>query len=166
MAFFRFRPIDFSLSKRAKAEYFQGLSSVGTPPGTLQRPETQNPPEPNPMFKSSSHAPDQALKNYVLIIYALQAASYLTVISYFVAPLLAYWKRKDAQGSWLETHLRWQLNSFFYSLIGLAVGILAFATPVGLPILAVTSMWFVYRIGQGWTRLSRSQPITGEKANA
>lgn len=116
------------------------------------------------MFKPSSRAPDQALQNYVLVIYALQAASYLTLVSYFIAPLLALWQRKAARGSWLDSHLRWQLNSFYFSLVGITLGILSFASPVGLPLIAITSMWFVYRIGQGWTRLSRRQPISGDPA--
>ncbi len=111
------------------------------------------------MIKPASHAPDQSLRNYATIIYFLQAATYVLGITYLIAPLLAYWKRKDAQGTWLESHLRWQINSFWFSLAGLALGMATFTTPAGLPILAATSMWFVYRIGQGWVRLSRGQAI-------
>ena len=111
------------------------------------------------MFKPASHAPDQALRNYALAIYALQAASYFTGITYLLAPLLIYWKRKEAEGTWLESHFRWQFYSFWYSLPGLAIGILTLPFEVGLPILAITAVWFVYRIGQGWTRLSRGQAI-------
>lgn len=111
------------------------------------------------MFKPATHAPDQQLRNYALAIYALQAATFVIGITYFLAPLLAYWKRKEAQGTWLESHLRWQLNTFWFSLAGLVLGSLTLSFAVGLMILAATSMWFVYRIGQGWTRLSRGQAI-------
>ncbi len=111
------------------------------------------------MFKPASHAPDQTLRNYVTAIYVLQAATFGIGITYFLAPLLIYWKRKEAHGTWLESHLRWQFHSFWYSLPTLAIGLLTLSFPVGLPILAITTMWFVYRIGQGWTRLSRGQPI-------
>ncbi len=115
------------------------------------------------MFKPASHAPDQSLRNYATAIYALQAATFITGISYFLAPLLAYWKRKEAQGTWLESHLRWQINTFWFSLVGIALGLLSFTflPQAGLMILSASSMWFVYRIGQGWTRLSRGQAIGG-----
>jgi uncharacterized membrane protein len=113
------------------------------------------------MFRPASHAPDQALRNYAIAIYALQAATYVTGITYLLAPLLAYWKRKQAHGTWLESHLRWQINTFWFSLAGIAIGGAALATPVGIMILAATSIWFVYRIGLGWTRLSRGQAIGG-----
>jgi len=111
------------------------------------------------MFRPASHAPDQSLRNYALAIYALQAASLIVGITYFIAPLLIYWKRKEAEGTWLESHLRWQFNTFWYSLLGLAIGLVTLEFEVGLAILSITSIWFVYRVGQGWTRLSRSQPI-------
>jgi uncharacterized membrane protein len=111
------------------------------------------------MFRPSSYAPDQALRNYALAIYALQAASYFTVISYFIAPALAYWKRKEAQGTWLESHLRWQINTFWFSLGGIVLGLLTLYLEWGVFILIINSLWFVYRIGQGWTRLSRGQAI-------
>jgi len=111
------------------------------------------------MFKPASHAPDQSLRNYATAIYALQAATYLVGITYFIAPLLAYWKRKEAQGTWLESHLRWQINTFWFSLAGLALGLLTLYLEVGIGVLAVTSIWFVYRIGQGWSRLGQGRAI-------
>lgn len=111
------------------------------------------------MIKPASHAPDQSLRNYATIIYLLQAATYFTGITYFLAPLLIYWKRKEAHGTWLESHFRWQFNTFWYSLPGVAIGLVMLPFEVGIAILAITSIWFVYRIGQGWTRLSRGQAI-------
>lgn len=114
------------------------------------------------MFKPTSHAPDQALRNYALAIYALQAAGFIVGIPYFIAPLLAYWKRKAAAGSWLESHLRWQINSFWFSLAGFASGLVLLSTPpIGITLLSITALWLVYRIGQGWARLSRGQPMGG-----
>ena len=118
------------------------------------------------MFRPASHAPDQQLRNYATAIYALQASTYVLGVTYLLAPLLAYWKRKQAQGTWLESHLRWQINTFWFSLAGLAVGLLTLYLQLGIFVLAATSLWFVYRIGQGWTRLSRGQPIGAGPARA
>jgi len=100
------------------------------------------------------------LKNLATLVYILQAVTIPLVVTYFIAPLIVYWKRKQAKGTWIESHLRWQINTFWYSLTGLVIGILASATPIGGFILAPTLLWFVYRIGQGWTRLSRGQMMT------
>ena len=105
----------------------------------------------------SAKQPD-ALKNLATLVYALQAA-FPFVIPYFIAPLVAYWKLNEARGTWLESHLRWQINTFWFSLAGIFIGILTFSSPLGLVILSATSIWFVFRIGQGWTRLSRSQKM-------
>ena len=104
----------------------------------------------------------KALKNLATVVYALQAATMPLVVTYFIAPLLVLWKRKQAKGTWVESHLRWQLNTFWFSLIGFIIAIPTLATPVGVFILAPTVLWLVYRIGQGWTRLSRGQPMLGE----
>ncbi len=112
------------------------------------------------MSETNPSAEDiKALKNFATLVYLLQAATFGFGITYFLAPLAIYWKRRQAQGTWIESHLNWQLNTFWFSLAGLAAGTLAWPTPVAWMILIATSMWFVYRIGQGWTRLSRGQPI-------
>ncbi len=103
----------------------------------------------------------KALTNLATIIYVLQAATIPLAITYLIAPLLIFWKRKQAKGTWLETHLRWQLNTFWFSLVGFIIGILTATASmqVATIILATTLMWFVYRIGQGWTRLARGQAM-------
>lgn len=101
----------------------------------------------------------KALKNIATAIYALQAITIPLVVTYFIAPLFIYWKRKQARGTWIESHLRWQINTFWFSLVGFVIALLTIATPVGTFILAPTLLWFVYRIGQGWTRLSRGQAM-------
>jgi len=103
----------------------------------------------------------KALKNLVTVAYLLQTATIPLVVTYFVAPLLIYWQRKRAKGTWLESHFRWQINTFWFGLAGFAIGVLALSVfvQVGSIILAATLLWSVYRIGQGWTRLSRGQEM-------
>ncbi len=104
----------------------------------------------------------KSLKKFAILVYILQAATIPLVITYFIAPLLIYWKRKQARGTWLESHLRWQANTFWFSLIGIIIGVATSTIQIGLVILSITSMWFVFRIGQGWTRLSRGQGMLAE----
>ena len=99
-------------------------------------------------------------KNLATVIYALQAGTFPLVITYFIAPMVIYWKKDDVAGTWLESHLRWQLNTFWYSLVWFAVGFALLPLgPVGLVISIAGLMWFVFRIVQGWSRLSLGNPM-------
>ena len=103
----------------------------------------------------------RALKNLATVVYLLQTATIPLVVTYFIAPLLVYWQRKRAKGTWLESHFRWQINTFWFGLAGFSIGVLTLSAivQVGSIILAATLLWSVYRIGQGWTRLSRGQAM-------
>ncbi len=100
----------------------------------------------------------EAAKKWAAIGYALQAASFLVGISYIAAVILAYLKRSEARGTWVETHYLWQIRTFWYSLLwGMLAGI-AWMWMVGVVILVATLIWMTYRIVAGWVRLSENQP--------
>ncbi|MDD5033701.1 MAG: hypothetical protein PHE55_03000 [Methylococcaceae bacterium] len=101
----------------------------------------------------------QSAKNLATVIYALQAAGFAIGISYLVAPVIIYLKRASVTGTWVESHLRWQLNTFWYSLAGVALGLFTLQSMAGFMILAATVLWVVFRIVQGWSRLSRGQSM-------
>jgi uncharacterized membrane protein len=107
------------------------------------------------------------------IIYALQAAPIIFFgITYIIAVIINYVKKDDVKGTWLESHFRWQRNTFWYSLLWaiivfiLAIGISitgAFLNIValerGLAIFVVfifiaDGIWVIYRIVKGWLNLS------------
>ncbi len=74
------------------------------------------------------------LVTWTQVIYALHAFSLLTgilgaatVVGAFltgwpsiIAVVLNYVKRSDVQGTWLESHFRWQIRTFWYGLFGSA----------------------------------------------
>lgn len=113
-------------------------------------------------MNSAPSKPDASLKKIATLVYVLQAATYGLLITFFIAPLVIYWKRQAVRGTWVESHLRWQLNSFWFGLAGVGLGLATFSTPLGVFFLAATNIWLVFRIGQGWTRLSRGQTM-GDK---
>jgi uncharacterized membrane protein len=115
------------------------------------------------MNANTTHRPNathQSEKNLVTVVYALQAATFAIGITYFIAPVINYYKRSAVAGTWLESHFRWQLDTFWFSLIAAVIGIALM--PLGLislMILTGDSMWFVFRIVRGWSQLSRSEPV-------
>ena len=120
-----------------------------------------------------------ALFTWTEVIYALHAFSLVTgiigaatVIGAFltgwpsiIAVILNYIKRGQARGTWLDSHFRWQIRTFWYGLLWVALcGLFIVATlGVGLLVvwlpLAIVTVWFIYRIVRGWTRLRAGRPM-------
>jgi len=120
-----------------------------------------------------------SLYSWTQVIYALHALSLLigilgtaTVIGAFligwpsiIAVILNYVKGSDVRGTWLESHFRWQIRTFWYGLLWVSlcmafiiltfgVGILIAWLPLGL-----VSLGFIYRIARGWIRLRDGKPM-------
>ena len=102
---------------------------------------------------------DASLRRLTAIVYALQLAGYFTLVSPIGGALINYLKRDEAAGTWMESHFRWQLRSFWITLAGVAVGVATLAVFVGFFILGVTLMWFLYRAIKGWIELSEGKPM-------
>jgi uncharacterized membrane protein len=103
----------------------------------------------------------QSLKNIAIAVYVLQGLSFLPpfVITFFVAIILDYIKLDDARGTWLESHFRWQIRTFWFGLFWYALGGLTFFFLVGAPIIFATSLWLIYRILKGWLNLNDGMPM-------
>lgn len=109
-------------------------------------------------------APDRdpridSLKTLSMVIYALYALSLFAGVTAIVAIVLNYIKRDEVRGSWLESHFRWQIRTFWWSVLWLIVGTLTVVILVGWIVLGVAFVWFVYRIAHGWLKLNDGLPI-------
>jgi uncharacterized membrane protein len=98
-----------------------------------------------------------------LIGAATVVGSFLGSLPSIAAVICNYVKRGDARGTWVETHYRWQIRTFWYALlwglIGWALTITIIGAVVGVPILIALTLWLLYRIGRGWLRLRDRQPM-------
>jgi uncharacterized membrane protein len=119
------------------------------------------------------------LFNWTQGIYALHAFSLLTgiigaatVVGAFltgwpsiIAVILNYVKRREVRGTWLESHFRWQIRTFWYGLLWVGLCVLFVVMTLGIGILiawlplAIVSVWFVYRIVRGWLALRDGRPM-------
>ena len=107
----------------------------------------------------TDHA-EQSLIRLAQIVYALQAASFLTSsLTLFAGVVINYVRREDVTGSWLESHFRWQIKTFWLSLLGMVVGGLLTVVLIGWAVLAATMLWLIYRIVKGWLYLSERRPM-------
>ena len=79
--------------------------------------------------------------------------------------IVAYVKRGEAQGTWVASHLRWLIRTFWFSLMWGMIGVLFAITFIGLviaiPLWAVASIWVIYRVIRGYLLFNESKPIPG-----
>ncbi len=101
----------------------------------------------------------QSLKTLTAIIYALYAATFISGITCIIAIVLNYVKRDDAHGTWLESHFRWQIRTFWFGLLWAFLGALTWVLMIGMLIMAVNSIWLIYRIAKGWLNLNDRKPM-------
>jgi len=94
---------------------------------------------------------------------ATVVGSFLGSVPSIVAVILNYVKRGDARGSWLESHYRWQIRTFWFAIGWVLLAGVLILTLVGIPfafaILVGVSLWLVYRIARGWLRLRDRLPM-------
>ena len=93
------------------------------------------------------------------VIYGLYGASLVVGITWIVAIVLNYIKREDVAGTWLASHFRWQIRTFWFSLLWAFIGALTFVLIIGIFILIADFVWYVYRIAKGWLRLNEGKPM-------
>jgi uncharacterized membrane protein len=137
------------------------------------------PPLPGSRMNGSTTyiEPEAGLVRITHITYALHALGLAigafgasTVIGAFVfgwpsiiAVIINYVKKGDARGTWLESHFRWQIRTFWFALLWVIVAGLAFLTVIGIPLafvmIFVLGIWAIYRIARGWLRLNDRQPM-------
>jgi len=121
--------------------------------------------------------PREGLVRLTHVIYGLHAFSALTgmlspamILTAFlsgwpsiIAVILNYVKRSEVRGTWLDSHFSWQIRTFWFALLWLAIGGVLFATVIGIPFAIVlwlaTGIWVLYRIIRGWLALSSQREL-------
>jgi uncharacterized membrane protein len=128
----------------------------------------------SPYSPGDAPVPTADLGNLVTLthlIYALHAFAVLTgvvgsatVIGSFVASLpsivavvLNYLKRSAVRGTWLESHFRWQIRTFWFALLWIVIAAFLVLSLIGIPfalaLMAGAGLWVIYRVVRGWWNL-------------
>lgn len=127
--------------------------------------------------------PSPSLISTTLLVYALfGVAAVVALLSHgfpLVLPLfgivgivgiiLAYVKRSEAAGTWLASHYRWLIRTFWFSALWGVVGgiifLVLFIILVGIVIAYIiwlaTTIWVLYRLIRGYLLFKDSQPVPG-----
>lgn len=119
--------------------------------------------------------PRPSLVTVVHVVYALHALSLgigawtaATVVGSFlfgwpsiIAVIINYVFRSEARSTWLESHFRWQIRTFWYALLW-SIVIAAISAPLALVLVGFATwavgffllgIWASIRIVRGWLRV-------------
>ena len=110
-----------------------------------------------------------ALHSLSILMGALTAASIAGVFVFgwpsIIAVIMNYVRRGEVRGTWLESHFRWQLRTFWTAAV-----IIIFISPlvftiVLIPLVVVVyiavAIWAIYRVARGWLALRDAMPMPG-----
>ena len=121
--------------------------------------------------------PAPSLVNVTHLVYALHALSLLigvttaaTIVGAFVfgvpsiiAVVINYMKRGQSSGTFLESHFRWQIRTFWFVLLWCVIGAMLIATFIGIPLAFMIFLgagaWAIYRVARGWLALRNGKPM-------
>ena len=129
-----------------------------------------------PMSAEAPHV-DESLVTYTHVIYALHAlavvigiTTFHTIVGSFVgglpsiiAVIMNYARHSAVRGTYLESHFRWQIRTFWYALLWAVVCGMLMLTIIGIPLamigLAALGIWIAYRVIRGWLALKDGRPM-------
>jgi len=121
--------------------------------------------------------PTSGMVTLTHVIYALHAfalftgvATSATIVGSFVsglpsivAVIINYVKRDAVRDTWLDSHFRWQIRTFWFALLWIIISTLTAITIVGIPfafvMVGLAGLWVLYRIARGWINLSNRQAM-------
>lgn len=102
---------------------------------------------------------EQSAKTFTAIIYGLYGASFFFGITSIVAIIMNYIKKEDVAGTFLESHFRWQIRTFWFGLLWAVLGVVTALLIIGWFVLVATFIWVIYRLVKGVLRLVDNKPM-------
>jgi uncharacterized membrane protein len=84
-----------------------------------------------------------------------------------IAVIMNYAKRSEVRGTWLESHFRWQIRTFWFSWLWIFVTsilaalllILLVGFVIAIVGFALIGLWVIYRVARGWLALRDGRPM-------
>jgi uncharacterized membrane protein len=136
---------------------------------------------PSPPITAEAPHVDESLITYTHVIYGLHALAVLiglstvhTIVGSFVgglpsivAVIMNYARRSAVRGTFLESHFRWQIRTFWFALLW-SIAIVLLSLPFMLIIigfafawigLSALGIWIAYRVVRGWLALKDRRPM-------
>ncbi|MCA0893173.1 DUF4870 family protein [Microbulbifer agarilyticus] len=101
---------------------------------------------------------ERSARDVATLVYLIQAISIFTAVPFFVGVIINYAKRGDVRGTLAESHFRWQIRTFWYSLLWFVIGWATVWILIGFVVWGISWIWVVYRVVRGWLNLADNRP--------
>lgn len=101
----------------------------------------------------------KANKKLTFIIYICYILSWFTVVTAIVAITINYIKKDQMQGTFLASHFRWQIHTFWFGILCGIIGLLTLRFLIGWLILLISAIWITYRMVKGILNLNDNKPM-------
>lgn len=98
-------------------------------------------------------------RQLTFIIYALYLASFFVGITALAAIIINYLKKDEVANTYLATHFRWQIRTFWFGVLWAAIGAISLTIGVGVIILIANGIWLLYRMIRGVLALNDRLPM-------
>jgi len=108
----------------------------------------------------------KSARTVAMVVYALQALALFVGLTAIVAIIINYVKQADVRDTWVHSHFRWQIRTFWFSVLWTLIGLALMVIAVGYLVLFANAVWVIYRIVKGWLRLVDNQPMYAAAAGA
>jgi uncharacterized membrane protein len=125
---------------------------------------------PSPSLVTLTHVV-YGLHSLSLVIGAFGAATIIGAFLFgwpsIIAVIINYVKRSEVAGTWLESHFRWQIRTFWYAALW-ALLVVVVSVPLTLVLIGFAiwsiglfalGIWATYRIVRGWLALNDRRPL-------
>ncbi|WIO74171.1 hypothetical protein QP938_12855 [Porticoccaceae bacterium LTM1] len=103
---------------------------------------------------------EEQARNLTLAVYILQAAGFFVGgITWVAGVIINHIKQDSVQGTWYASHFRWQMRTFWFALLWLAVATPLIFVMIGFLGYAAVCIWVIYRIIRGWLNFNERRPM-------
>jgi Predicted membrane protein len=118
-------------------------------------------PTPEPPAESSSlgEVVSEAERNMVLIAYICYAVSAFTGFSSIIGVIINHIKLGESKSRFARSHHRWMMRTFWFGLLGVLIGALLSAIGIGLVVIVIVGIWYIYRIVRGFIYYGEGKPM-------
>ena len=94
---------------------------------------------------------------------AFIVTAFLTGWPSIIAVIINYVKRGEVDHTYLDSHFRWQIRTFWFAVMWVVIMGLLIMTFFGIPLAiglgVAIGIWVLYRIIRGWTTLASRKPM-------
>ncbi len=115
---------------------------------------------------------ERANRTLTMVLYGLHAIGPFTGGLFSLVALIAnYLKYEDVRGTWLESHFRWQLRTFWFTVLWIVllypplflfvIFTLGLGMVVAWPVGAAIGLWWIYRLVKGFLNLNDGKSMYG-----